>query len=71
MPNWEYHKIDLGAHPDLVDDVELLNAAGEEGWEVAAITDHNVVYLKRRIDVGNASTERDRHIAPLARSRDR
>ncbi len=34
MPAWEYRKIDLADPRHLTSDIELLNAAGEEGWEV-------------------------------------
>jgi hypothetical protein len=47
MPTWEYRKIDLDASPHAMSDVELLNAAGKEGWEVVHVTDNNAAYLKR------------------------
>ncbi len=47
MAAWEYRKIDLGTSQLTTNDIELLNAAGEEGWEVVHITDNNVAYLKR------------------------
>ena len=47
MPQWEYRKIDLSDPRHMTSDVELLNAAGEEGWEVVHITTNNVAYQKR------------------------
>ena len=49
MTMWEYRKIDLGASVGLGDDIDLLNSAGQDGWEVVAITPQNVAYLKRRV----------------------
>lgn len=44
MPRWEYRVIDLGAEvedsPDRVSDYQdLLNALGDEGWELVAVTE--------------------------------
>jgi hypothetical protein len=58
MPTWEYRKIDLDASPHAMSDVELLNAAGKEGWEVVDITDNNVAYLKRESEADGSSKER-------------
>ena len=44
---WEYRKIVLKEHHRRGDDIDLLSAAGQEGWELVAITSHNVAYLKR------------------------
>jgi H-NS histone family len=46
---WEYRKILLNEHHRKGDDVDLLSAAGEDDWELVAITPHNVAYLKRPI----------------------
>jgi hypothetical protein len=45
MPQWEYRTIHLNA----TDEIDLLNDAGEEGWELVAIAANNVLYLKRQI----------------------
>jgi hypothetical protein len=51
MTQWEYRKIDLsGIHPRS-DEVELLNGAGRDGWELLTITANNMAYLKRPIQV--------------------
>lgn len=47
MPQWEYDKIDLSNVSARSDDVDLLDAAGRDGWELVGITVNNVAYLKR------------------------
>lgn len=49
MDQWEYDKLDLNALPRKADEVDLLNDAGKDGWELIAITPNNIAYLKRRI----------------------
>jgi hypothetical protein len=58
MPYWEYRKIDLGALDHPTDEVEVLNAAGEDGWDVVQITANNVAYLKRNIEPSNPAKPR-------------
>ena len=60
MPPWEYRKIDLSDPRHMTDDIELLNAAGEEGWEVVHITANNVAYLKRDGEKADAADRRRR-----------
>jgi len=43
---WEYLKIYLGTLPR-TEDIDLLNGAGADGWELVAILSNNVAYLKR------------------------
>jgi hypothetical protein len=50
MQQWEYRKLDLNDAPRRSDDIDLLEAGGKDGWELAAITANNFTYLKRRID---------------------
>jgi hypothetical protein len=47
MPQWDYRKIDLNNVPRKSDDVDLLNDAGEQGWELISIMPNNFAYLKR------------------------
>jgi hypothetical protein len=49
MPEWEYRKIDLGDVPRNTSDLDLLDKAGEEGWELVVITSNNIAYFKRQI----------------------
>ena len=37
MVRWEYHTINLAYLPARIDDIDLLNEAGEQGWELIAI----------------------------------
>jgi hypothetical protein len=46
---WEYQKLLLNEHNRRGDDIELLCAAGKDGWELVSITLHSVAYLKRVI----------------------
>jgi hypothetical protein len=47
MPQWEYSKIDLSNLPPRTDDVDLLDDAGRDGWELVGIAANNFAYLKR------------------------
>lgn len=49
MHEWEYSRINLNEVPRRTDDIDLLNDAGKEGWELVAITTNNVAFLKRQI----------------------
>lgn len=49
MAQWEYSKIDLNDAPRKTDDIDLLNDAGKDGWELVGILSNNVAYLKRQI----------------------
>ena len=55
MQQWEYTTIDLGGASDKVDDVGVLTRAGNEGWELVAITVNNAAYLK------SAGGQREEH----------
>jgi DNA-binding protein H-NS len=46
---WEYRKILLNEHHPKEDDLDLLRAAGEHGWELVTITPNNVAYFKRDV----------------------
>lgn len=50
MPRWEYRKVDLNDLPRNTDAVDLLNDAGQDGWELAHITANNIALLKRQVD---------------------
>ncbi len=49
MAQWEYCKIDLNFLAPRTEDIDLLNASGNDGWELVGITSNNVAYLKRQI----------------------
>jgi hypothetical protein len=50
VTEWEYRKIDLNQHRPQGDEFDLLNAAGEDGWELVGITSNNIAYLKRELE---------------------
>jgi hypothetical protein len=49
VPEWEYSRINLNEVPRRTDDIDLLNDAGKEGWELVAVTANNIAFLKRPI----------------------
>jgi hypothetical protein len=54
MPQWEYSKRSLNEAPARTTDVDLLNAAGKDGWELVGITVNNLAYLKRPLPAAAA-----------------
>jgi hypothetical protein len=50
VTEWEYRKIGLNQHGPRGDELDLLNVAGAEGWELFAITSNNIAYLKRELE---------------------
>jgi hypothetical protein len=50
MPQWEYRKIDLSDLPPRTSDIDLLNEAGKEAWELVNISINNFAYLKRPVN---------------------
>jgi len=61
MPRWQYLSIDLANLPRWTDELDLLNEAGEVGWELMTITTNNVAYLRRAVDAP-ASAPDDRRV---------
>ena len=49
MSLWDYRKIALNQLSAKTNDVDVLNDAGDEGWELVAILPNNIAYLKREI----------------------
>jgi len=49
MPLWEYCKINLNALIHKGDDLDLLNQAGQQGWELVNVAANNFAYFKRRV----------------------
>jgi hypothetical protein len=47
MAAWEYRKIDLNDPPRETTDLDLLDKAGADNWELIAITVNCIAYLKR------------------------
>jgi len=49
MPKWEYLVIDLSDLPRRTGEMDLLNDAGVNGWELVSLTSNNKAYLKRQV----------------------
>jgi hypothetical protein len=49
MNEWEYSTINLNEVPRGADDIDVLNNAGKDGWELVTISTNNVAFLKRQI----------------------
>jgi len=49
MLKWEYRKIDLNDPPREKSDLDLLDKAGKEDWELVVITANYIAYLKRLV----------------------
>jgi hypothetical protein len=49
VTEWEYRKIALNQLSPKTADVDVLNDAGDEGWELVAILPNNIAYLKRQV----------------------
>jgi hypothetical protein len=47
MLQWKYRTIDLGDVPRKVDEIDLLDEAGEEGWELIAISVNIIAFQDR------------------------
>ena len=66
MSEWEYKKIALSELPRGRDDVDVLNAAGDNGWELVAILANHVAYLKREIEDMDRSEPGGEDLVPPA-----
>jgi hypothetical protein len=49
MPQWEYTKLDLNNVPAKSSELDVLDDAGKDGWELVGITANNCAYLKRAV----------------------
>jgi hypothetical protein len=59
MPmQWEYRKIDLNDVPRRGLDVDVLNQLGRDGWEIVAVMDNGMAYLKRPVGAARPSRKR-------------
>jgi hypothetical protein len=58
LPEWEYTRIDLNNLPGKASEIDVLNDAGKDGWELVLITTNNIVYLKRQIEKPTAKSAR-------------
>jgi hypothetical protein len=58
MVRWEDLTLDLAYLPAKTNDVDVLNKAGEDGWELIAIASNHVAYLRRQVDDPDAPNDR-------------
>ena len=56
MPRWEYSMIHLSELPRGTDEIDILNDAGEDGWELVSVMANNIAYLKRQVTESAAPT---------------
>ena len=68
MAQWEYRKVHLNDAPARSDDIDLLNAAGEEGWELVGITSNSIAYLKREVE-NAAAPQQEQPVTRVTRRR--
>jgi len=47
---WKYRKLNLSEQRPRSDELDMLNSAGADGWELVGITSNNIAYLKRPIE---------------------
>jgi hypothetical protein len=57
MPQWEYSKTDLNNVSAKSSDLDALDDAGKDGWELVTITANNVAYFKRALEDPTAATQ--------------
>jgi hypothetical protein len=50
MLQWRYCAIDLNDLPRGFDEIDVLNAAGADGWELVAIMGNWIAYMKRQTE---------------------
>ena len=58
MPEWEYRTVRLSDLPRRTEEIDLLNDAGEYGWELVNITPKNVAYMRRQLAGRTAQSAR-------------
>lgn len=49
MTKWEYEKIDLNSLGRSESEIDVLNLAGSNGWELVAINSCNIAIMKRPV----------------------
>jgi hypothetical protein len=60
MSEWEYSTVNLSELPRDTGELDLLNDAGKDGWELVGITSNNIAYLKRQVRKPTTATTRTR-----------
>jgi hypothetical protein len=54
----EYGQVDLNALPRKASEIDVLNDAGEDGWQLVVITRKSVADLKRQVGTANSQVPR-------------
>lgn len=67
MTRWEYCEIDLGETSKGLDELDMLNRAGAEGWELVAIRSPNRAMMKRQVAAAIGPRAAKMQAAPDAR----
>ena len=72
MQQWQYCTIRINDLPRRTEEIDLLNDAGDEGWELVSITTNGVAYLKRQIngEVATATKTRSTSWKTLANGKE-
>lgn len=55
MTKWEYHKIDLNSLSRSETELDALNHAGGQGWELVHINSCNIALFKRAVPAPKAT----------------
>jgi hypothetical protein len=50
MPQWEYRRVDLATLPRRADEIDVLNEAGQDRWELVTITVNHIAYMRRPVE---------------------
>jgi hypothetical protein len=66
MHQREYQKVDLNDVTRKHDEIDILNDAGKDGWELVTITTNNMAILKRQVPEPAAAPKslRRKSVAP-------
>jgi len=64
MRRFAYTKIDLNAVPPKGSDLDLLNAAGAEGWRLVLISANDMAYFVREVQEKAPAPKRQRDPKP-------
>ena len=67
MIAWQYRQLDLNSLPRNASEIDILNRAGEEGWELVTITQTNLAIMKRQ----ETAQVAERNVAILRRTKER
>jgi hypothetical protein len=61
MSQWQYMKLDLNEVPRKAQEIDPLNHAGKEGWELVTIV-NGIAYLKREVPAQAPGPKRARSV---------